>query len=77
VGNRFAALKKVMGFIFVSLLICSEYHWFGILPLGRVVESRCKSRSDNELQKSCKVMASEENTNVLTKFCGDVSTATN
>jgi hypothetical protein len=44
-----------------------------ILPLGSIMESKRKYKSDNEANRSCKVMALDERIKILDKSRGGIS----
>jgi hypothetical protein len=46
-----------------------------ILPLDSIMESKCKHKSDNEANKSFKVMTPDEKIKILDKLCSGMSAA--
>jgi hypothetical protein len=46
-----------------------------ILPLDSIVESKSRYKSDNEVNKSCKVMTLDDKIKVLDKLRGGMSAA--
>jgi hypothetical protein len=57
------------------VVLFSRILLFMILPLDSIMESKRKSKSDNEVKKSCKVMTLDEKIKILDKLRGGMSAA--